>query len=104
MRSVTVPRQSLNPEVLHAIGLVGNVVTWSGDGQQYLCYSVEGYDYYAFVSGHANEVTVDFGMTPSEYRAKGWAYLLPMGATIGEGVGFDVYVKNLVKGVSLAKV
>lgn len=103
VHTVTVPSTSLNPATLKAISFVGSIVTYQGE--QFLCYSVEGYDYYAFVSSLPDSlITVDFGMTPSEYNRKPRAFLLPMGCKIGDGYGFEVYLSNVRKGVSLAKV
>lgn len=90
-------------ETLKNIAMVGHIVTWQGE--QFTLYSVEGYDYYAFQSSaKPDTITVDFSMTPSEWRRNPRAFLLPMGYKIGDGLGFEVHLKEVRKGVSLAKV
>ena len=90
-------------QTIKSIALVGNVVTFQG--VQYMCHSVEGYDYFAFVSAtDRNTVTCDFGMPQSDWLAEPRAYLYPMDAIMGEGSGFEVKAKDVVRGVSLAKV
>lgn len=90
-------------QTIKSIALVGNAVTFQG--VQYICHSVEGYDYFAFVSAtDRNTVTCDFGMPESYWLAEPRAYILPMGARMGEGSGLEVKAKDLVRGVSLAKV
>lgn len=94
--------EAIPAQTIKTVALVGNVVTY--DSQQWTVYAVEGYDYYAFQSGHGNgSVTCDFSMTPSEWHRRAMAHLLPMGAKIGEGLGVTAPVGELSKGVCLAK-
>lgn len=89
-------------ETIKAVAMVGNVVTWKGE--QFKLYSVEGYDYYAFTSStDPNTITVDFAMTPSEWKRDTRAFLLPMGCVISDGYGFEVRLSECRRGVSLAK-
>jgi hypothetical protein len=87
-------------ETTKAIALVGTIVTWCDD--QYTCYSVEGYDYYAFQSA-IDQTTVDFQMTPAEWLRHAEATLLPMGAKISDGTSITVKVNQLRRGVCLVK-
>ena len=89
-------------ETIKAVAMVGHVVTWKGE--QFKCYSVEGYDYYAFLSSvDGQSITCDFAMTESEWKREPRAFLLPMGCVIGDGYGFEVRLSECRKGVSLAK-
>lgn len=87
-------------QTIRNIALVGRVVTYQGE--QYKCYSVEGYDYYAFCSALGG-ITADFAMTPSEWKRQGWVFLLPMGAKIGDGVGIEVPLTSVKTGLTLTK-
>lgn len=100
MKSTTIPLSAITPETLNAISFVGRIVTF--DHAQYLCYDVEGYDYYAFVSG-PDEITVDWAMKPSECRSIPKVGLLPVGTSIGDGYRFEVRLTSVRKGTALAK-
>jgi hypothetical protein len=88
-------------QTLTNITMVGRTVTYQGE--QFKCYSVEGYDYYAFQSSTGGGVTADFQMPSAEWKREGWAFLLPMGAKIGDGFGIEVPLSAIKRGVSLAK-
>lgn len=94
--------EAIPAQTIKSIAMVGNVVTF--EGRQYKVHSVEGYDYYAFLSGTDHQsVTCDFSMTPSEFSRQPLVYLLPMGCKLGEDFGFEVRLHKVTKGVSLAK-
>jgi len=102
MNTIHIPTQSITPEALTALTLVGRIVTYQG--QQYKVHSVEGVDFYAFTpADRPNTVTCDFGMTPSQWHSEPTAFILPMGAKIGDGFGIEVEVAQVKRGVCLAK-
>ena len=97
---MTAVTSTLPAQTVTNIATVGKIVTYQGS--QYTCYSVEGYDYYAFQSA-IDQTTVDFQMPKAEWLVKPQATLLPMGAKIGEGVAVTTLLENVRRGVCLAK-
>lgn len=94
--------EGIPARTIREVAMVGTVVTYAGT--QWVVYSVEGYDYYAFQSAaDRNEITCDLAMTPAEWKRDTVAMLLPMGAKIGEGLGKEVPVRYLRRGVTLTK-
>lgn len=87
-----------DPSTLKAVALVGQVVTWSGN--QYKVHSVEGTDFYAFETTDGT-IMLDFNLTPIERSTV--ATIIPMGSKIGDGLGIEVHVFSLVRGVCLGK-
>lgn len=98
MSTTTVP--AIPTETIKAVALVGNVVTYANE--QWVVYSVEGYDYYAFQSS-TDTVTCDFNHPGADWYRDAVALLLPMGRKIGEGYGKEAPIRHLSKGVRLAK-
>lgn len=92
---------TLSDEIISAVAIVGKIVT-HGDAQ-YRVHSVEGADWYTF--DKAGETVLDFfgEQAYSAYHCQPVASLLPMGATIGDGLSLNVPVTTLRRGVSLSK-
>lgn len=94
---------TLTPEAAHAVGLIGQVVTFSNwrTAHQYRVHSIEGPSFYAFQNN--GKITVDSDLTYTEWLEQPIATLLPMGASIGEGRSVEARVRELRKGVCLTK-
>lgn len=90
----------LDPSMVSAVALVGNVVTVGA--RQFVAYSVEGPSWYAFLAEDGS-VTVDCSMTVADWIKEPWAMVLPMGVGIGEGYAQEYPVSLLRRGVSLEK-
>lgn len=94
--------QTIPAQTMQSVGRVGTIGTYQG--VQYKIRSVEGYDYYAFISSAGTgEITCDFDMHPAPWKTEPLAFLLPMGAKMGEGFGVEVPLRYVRRGVSLAK-
>ena len=95
MRTFTLPVQDVQD-----IGMIGTIVTF--EDNQYKIYSVQGYNYYAFLTATSDQVNVDV-MTPCDLYRNPSAYLLPSGATFGQGLAIEVRLDKVKRGVTLAK-
>ena len=100
--SRTIVTVGIPAQAVRAIGMVGSIVTYSN--QQYKIHSVEGHDYYAFLSFVGDgSVTADFNMSPAYWCTEPIANLLPMGREIGEGYSVAIPLARVRRGVCLAK-
>lgn len=91
-------------QTLRNVALVGNIVTF--ENRQYKVYSVEGYDYYAFISrteAEANAITCDFDMTASEWHTRPSVQLIPTNCTFDRSLIFEVPLAAVRRGVCLDK-
>lgn len=91
----------MDAELLHALTLVGQVVTV--DYVQYTVHSIEGESWYAY--NQDGQISVDTNMTIPEWL-RGQAatvHLVPMGCKIGQGFGHTVPLTWVRRGVSLIK-
>lgn len=90
------------PATARAIAHVGAVVTFAN--AQWTVHSVEGRDYYAFLSPDGT-ITVDATMTPATWIEEHApiAMIVPAGHSMGDGFGREVYLTNLTRGVCLDK-
>lgn len=98
---MSVTTHTLPTETTQTIGLVGRHVTYAA--QQWRVHSVEGYDYYAFQTATPTEIEIDLGMIAHEWKREPRAYLIPTDATMGQGLGIEVMVKDVKRGVCLTK-
>ena len=96
---MTVQTFNLRPDVAHAVGIVGRVVTYRE--RQYVVHSVEGADWYVFEEKDGT-LTVDLHMTEIGL-VEPVATVVPSGSVIGEGFAREVPLRGVRRGVCLAK-
>ena len=96
---MTVQTFTLTPDVAHAVGIVGRVVTYRE--RQYVVHSVEGADWYVFEEKDGT-LTVDLHLTEIGL-VEPVATVVPMGSAVGEGFTREVPLRGVRRGVCLAK-
>lgn len=97
--SLTYSTTEITMEVALGVSFVGRVVTFHD--HQYTVHSVEGIDWYAFERDGI--ISLDLGLTPSNYAHDPKATILPMGHELGQGFGQVVPFRELKLGVCLVK-
>ena len=96
---MTVQTVNLTPKIAHAVSLVGQCVTYRE--RQYVVHSVEGADWYTFAEKDGT-VTLDVSLTLLDHITER-ALIVPTGHVIGDGYGVEVPVRDVRRGVTLAK-